>query len=190
MLGFLFRVKRKIKTLFAEINSSYKCVEWHALYSGRFITGTNLEFGKLFGLYFDASASSVQIGKNVHFRDFCQLRSGMNGQLKIGNRVFFNNSCSITCFHSIIIGDDCQFGEGVKFYDHNHRYKATDKLINEQGYSTGIIKIGNNCWFGSNVVILKNVTIGDNVVIGAGCVIHQSIPSGSVIINKQQLITL
>lgn len=190
MLRFLLRVKRKIKALISGMHRTYKCLEWRALYSSRFFTGTNLVFGKLFDLYYDASASTIQIGHNVLFRDFCQLHSGMNGQLKIGNGVFFNNSCSITCFHSIIIGDGCQFGEGVKFYDHNHRYKATDKLINEQGYSTGIIKIGNNCWFGSNVVILKNVTIGDNVVIGAGCVIHQSIPSGSVIINKQHLITL
>jgi serine acetyltransferase len=34
------------------------------------------------------------------------------------------------------------------------------------------------------------VNVGDNVVIGAGCVIYKSIPSGSVIINKQQLLTL
>ncbi len=114
----------------------------------------------------------------------------MNGTLTIGNRVFFNNHCSITCYHSILIGDDCQFGESVKFYDHNHEYRARDKRINQQGYSIGTIKIGNNCWFGSDVIILKNVEIGDDVIIGAGCIIHESIPSGSVIINKQELIKI
>ena len=111
----------------------------------------------------------------------------MNGQLIIGNHVFFNNACSITCFHSVAIGNNCQFGEGVKFYDHNHRYKDSGQLISEQGYSTGGICIGENCWVGSNVIILKNVVIGDNVVISAGCVIFKSIPSNSIVYNNQNL---
>jgi acetyltransferase-like isoleucine patch superfamily enzyme len=163
---------------------------WAVLYKSRFKAGRKFVRGRLFGVYFDASSSKVEIGTDVQFRDYCQIRSGMSGTLSIGDRVFFNNHCSITCFHSITIGNDCQFGEGVKFYDHNHQYKATDKPINQQGYTTGFIKIGNNCWFGSDVIILKNVEIGDHVVVGAGCIIHESIPSGSVIINKQELVKL
>lgn len=30
------------------------------------------------------------------------------------------------------------------------------------------VKIGNDCWFGANVVVCPGVTIGDNCVIGAG----------------------
>jgi acetyltransferase-like isoleucine patch superfamily enzyme len=160
---------------------------WKSLYKGRFSSGCNFVRGRMFGLYFDASSSKVDFGLDVHFRDYCQVRTGMDGQLKISNRVFFNNSCSITCFHSITIGENCQFGEGVKFYDHNHLYKASDQLINQQGYSTGGISIGENCWVGSNVIILRNVVIGDNVVIGAGCVIFKSIPSNSVVYNNQNL---
>ena len=170
--------------------SFFKQVEWKVLYEARYVSANRLYFGNSFEIHFDSSISSVKIGKDVQFRNFCQLRTGMNGELIIGNRVFFNNYCSITCFHYISIGDNCQFGEGVKFYDHNHQYKTSDKLISDQGYSTGSIKIGNNCWIGSNVIILKDVVIGDNVVIGAGCIIHKSVPSGSVIINKQQLLNL
>lgn len=190
MLRLFFRVLRKLKSVYERLQQHLQLMAWQALYAARFSSGKNFARGQLFGLHFDASASSVTIGSDVQFRDYCQVRSGMNGTLTIGNRVFFNNHCSITCFHSISIGNDCQFGEGVKFYDHNHQYKATDKPINQQGYSTGTIKIGNNCWFGSDVIVLKNVEIGDNVVVGAGCVIHESIPSGSVIINKQELVKL
>jgi acetyltransferase-like isoleucine patch superfamily enzyme len=162
-------------------------VAWKSIFANRFLTGENFKFGRFFDLSFDLSSSEVSIGNNVLIRDFCHFRSGMDGKLQIGNNTFFNNNCSINCFHSIIIGDDCQFGEGVKFYDHNHQYRATDKTINEQGYSTGPIKIGNNCWFGSNVVILKNVQIGDNVIIGAGCIIYQSVPPNTVVMNKSIL---
>ncbi|MBQ4407055.1 MAG: hypothetical protein II852_08610 [Bacteroidales bacterium] len=56
-----------------------------------------------------------------------------------------------------------------------------------QGFSCAPVKIGNNCWIGSNVTILKGVTIGDNCVIGAGCIVFKNIEPNSVIINKQDL---
>jgi acetyltransferase-like isoleucine patch superfamily enzyme len=46
---------------------------------------------------------------------------------------------------------------------------------------TGAIKIGHNCWIGSNTVILQNVTIGDNCVIGANNLIYKSVPANTII---------
>jgi len=188
MLRLFFRVLRKLKNFYGRLKQGFQLMAWQSLYAVRFSSGKNFARGQLFRLYFDASASRIMIGSAVQFRDYCQVRSGMNGTLMIGNRTFFNNHCSITCFHSISIGDDCQFGEGVKFYDHNHQFRATDRPINLQGYSTGSIKIGNNCWFGSDVIILQNVEIGDHVVIGAGCIVHKSIPSNTIVYNNQELI--
>ena len=37
--------------------------------------------------------------------------------------------------------------------------------------------MGNNVWFGGNVVVLPGVTIGDNAVIGAGSVVVKDIPA-------------
>ena len=53
--------------------------------------------------------------------------------------------------------------------------------IKAQGYTLGETHIGNHCWFGTNVVVLKGVTIGDNCVIGAGVVVSTDIPDGTVI---------
>jgi acetyltransferase-like isoleucine patch superfamily enzyme len=44
-------------------------------------------------------------------------------------------------------------------------------------YSTTEIKIGNNCWFGSNVVLLKGGEVGDNCIIDAGCILSHKIES-------------
>jgi acetyltransferase-like isoleucine patch superfamily enzyme len=54
-------------------------------------------------------------------------------------------------------------------------------------FNTSPIKIGKNCWLGSNVIVLKGVEIGNNCVIGAGCIIYKNIPAGSVVINNQEL---
>lgn len=103
------------------------------------------------------------------------------GCIEIGERVFFNNCCSITCMNKIKIGNDCLFGENVHIYDHNHNYRQIGKTISQQGFSIGEITIGNNVWIGTNVTILKNVHIGNNCIIGAGCVVYKDVPEGNIL---------
>lgn len=119
------------------------------------------------------------IGSGVTWRHRFNLLIENDGYVKIGNRCFFNNDCSISSNYKVVIGDECLFGENVKIYDHNHRFANPNLSIKDQGFSNGEVKIGNHCWVCSNVVILKGASIGDNCVIGAGCVI-----SGIVSDNK------
>ena len=105
------------------------------------------------------------------------------GMVTFGKGVFINNHCSFNCMNSVSIGDNCLFGESVKIYDHNHRFRDPDIPIAEQAYKIGEIEIGNNCWIGSNTIILRGVSIGDNVIIGAGCVIDADVPSRSIVRN-------
>lgn len=121
------------------------------------------------------------VGKNTTFRKNFGLYLEKGASIKIGNDCFFNRGCSINCLESVEIGDHTIFGENVKIYDQNHKFRDRTKLIREQGYSTGRVKIGNNCWICTNAVILKGVEIGDNSVIGAGCVIYRDIPANSVV---------
>lgn len=101
-------------------------------------------------------------------------------RVEIGG-AFFNRGCSLNAHKLIRIGNNCIFGENVKIYDHNHLYNRIDIPISQQGFSEGEVVIGDNCWIGSNVTILKGVTIGDNVVIGANCLIYKDVPSNAVV---------
>ena len=129
----------------------------------------------------------INIGKKFIVRKRVMFRIS-TGKIHIGNRVFFNNDCSINSLGYISIGDNCLFGENVKMYDHSHIFKSTTQNIIDQGMQIGSITIGNNCWIGSNVTILSNVKIGDNVVIGCNCVINRSIPDNVVVKNDYNLI--
>ena len=60
-------------------------------------------------------------------------------------------------------------------------FKYKDKLIKSEGFKSDEILIGNNCWIGSNVIILKSVSIGDNSVISAGEIVRKSVPSNSIL---------
>lgn len=122
----------------------------------------------------------IKIGSKVHFRKNFNVLIEKYGKLFIGRACFFNHNCSINVLESVRIGDDCIFGENVKIYDHNHIFKYSNKLIKEQGFKTEEITIGNNCWIGSNVVILKGANIGNNVVIGAGCIVAGKIEDNMI----------
>ena len=126
----------------------------------------------------------ISFGKKVTFRRRFNIFIENNAKIVIGENCFFNNDCSLNAQQEIIIGKDSIFGENVKIYDHNHVFKSKDERIINQGFKTGKVKIGNNSWIGSNVVILKGVTIGDNVVIGAGCVITESVENNKIVRNQ------
>jgi acetyltransferase-like isoleucine patch superfamily enzyme len=165
-----------------------KIANYSSLSKHRFQIEFPIIIGRRFHISSDQSNSKLLIKQNCRVRDNFQIYIGNNGALSIDENCFFNNNCSISCLSEIEIGNNNQFGEGVLIYDHNHNYKDKTQLISNQGYNFGRIKIGNNCWIGSHVIILKDVVIGDNVVIGAGCVIHKSRPPGSVVMNHQNLI--
>lgn len=133
-----------------------------------------------------------RIQRELYFEKDLMFRNGffikiLGGKVVIKSGCFFNNYCSINSLGYIEIGNNCIFGEGVKLYDHNHKYKR-DEIISNSGYNIGKIVIGDNVWIGSNAIILKDVTIGNNVVIGANSVIYKSVPDNSVVISNSQLI--
>ncbi len=154
---------------------------------GKKISIKNVWLGKKFELDVESKDFKIWFKENVHFRKRSTICIRGNGRLIIGANTFFNNGISINCHNSIEIGADCLFGEDVKIYDHNHRFRDKKIPIAKQGYSIGLISIGNNCWIGSNVVILKNVVIGNDVVIGANCVIFENIPSNTIVKTKNTL---
>lgn len=124
------------------------------------------------------------VGTNVICRNFENFHVS-SGKVILHGGVFINNSCSFNCLERIEIGAGTMMGEGVRFYDHDHIYTA--ETIEKWQWTTAPIRVGRDCWIGSNVTILKGVTIGDNTIIGAGCLIRNDIPSNSVVYNDGNL---
>lgn len=152
--------------------------------------GDNVHIGDNSAIKFFAPFSKLTLGDRVTLRKSVLL-SCFGGSLKIGQEVFFNNNCSLSCMGTIEIGDKTIIGENVKMYDHNHKYEFRAGSLYTYGneFTIGEIKIGQNCWIASDVIILNNITIGDNCIIGAGCVVHKSVPPNTIVKNKQNLVT-
>jgi maltose O-acetyltransferase len=126
------------------------------------------------------SEASLSLGRGLHLGpDFTAL---VQGELRVGERVFFNRGCYIVCRERIEIGDDCMFGERVSIHDANHS-KSTDVIRKWRPPVNAPIKIGRNVWVGANAVILAGVTVGDNAVIGAGAVVTHEVPPGHLAVG-------
>lgn len=125
------------------------------------------------------------VGANVICRNFENFHIS-SGKLILYDGVFINNSCSFNCMERIEIGAGTMMGEGVRFYDHDHVYTA--EKIEKWQWTTAPIRVGRDCWIGSNVTILKGVTIGDNTIIGAGCLIRNDVPANSVVYQDRNLV--
>ena len=151
-----------LNKIFKRLKSYFKIFLWKIIY------GKRIKFGRKNIFY---SNTNLIIEKKV--------------LVKIGNNCFFNRNTSINCMEKIEIGNNCIFGENICIYDHDHCFSNLSIPIKEQGYKTSPIYIGDNCWIGSNVVILKGVKIGSNVVIGAGTIVTKDIQDKVVVYSKQ-----
>jgi len=87
--------------------------------------------------------------------------------------------CYIQALGGIEIGENFLFAPGIRLISVNHGVNDEYKNTN-----TKPIKIGNNVWLGTNVIILPEVSIGNNVVVGAGSVVTKSFPDDVVIVGN------
>lgn len=98
----------------------------------------------------------------------------------LGDGNYFNRDCMIDACGCVEIGDENMFGPGVYITDSNHTFGEGVSPKNTP-MKVGKVRIGNRCWIGAHVVILKDVELGDGCVVGAGAVVTRSFPTGSVI---------
>lgn len=132
------------------------------------------------------SKYGVSLGKNVNLGDFSILKctgtfAEIGGGIVIGSNVGIGAFSYIGAAAGVEIGHDCIMGTSVGFYAENHNYGDVSVLIRQQGTSRKGIKIGADCWVGSNAVFLDGCDVGRGCVVGAGSVVTKSFPEFSII---------
>ena len=102
--------------------------------------------------------------------------------IEIGENFYSNHNLIILDPAKVIFGDNVFIGPNCAFYTPLHPMDADTR--NKGLEYAKPIKVGNNVWFGGNVVVLPGVTIGDNTVIGAGSVVTKDIPSNVLAVGN------
>lgn len=85
------------------------------------------------------------------------------------------------CNNIVEIGERCMFSWGIQIlssdghaiFDNN-----SGKVLNKSSK----IKIGNHCWIGCDVKVLKNVSLADDIICGASSIVSKSVSEAACII--------
>ena len=115
-------------------------------------------FTSLSGLWI-ASPQYVSIGDGVSINRHVMI-DATDGEIRIGKNVLIGP-------YSVLRAAD-------------HVFADHDRPIREQGHAGGVISIEEDCWLGSHVVVIRNVTIGKGSVVGAHSVVTKDIPPYSI----------
>lgn len=104
--------------------------------------------------------------------------------ISIGSDCVFRSPSSIridlTRPSLISIGDNVDINKNFQIMTHDFASGVFRVVYSDFLNSSGKVTIGDNIYFGTDVIVLKGVSIGDNCVIGAGSVINRDIPGNSV----------
>jgi acetyltransferase-like isoleucine patch superfamily enzyme len=138
------------------------------------------------GSYLDAfSKRGVWIGDRVTLREHswlqCTSNPGDPGEgLTIGSSTYFGPGAYLGVAGPVSIGSRCQFGPGLHLIAESHNFQDASLPIYGQGVSRKGIRVGNDCWFGANTIVLDGVTIGDGVVVGANSLVTSDLPDHAI----------
>jgi galactoside O-acetyltransferase len=125
---------------------------------------------------------SVKLGGGLRDVDIfpgVQLIASKNIRLGLG--VSINRNVIIDASHGEInIGDNVAIGPNTVLRAADHVFSNPNELIKNQGHKGGYIRIEEDSWLGTGVVVLRNVTVGKGSVIGAGAVVTRDVPPFSI----------
>lgn len=98
--------------------------------------------------------------------------------IRLGRNFYSNFNMVILDEAPVTFGDNVFVGPNCGFYTAGHPIDPAER--NKGLEYARPIRVGDNVWFGAQVVVLPGVTVGDNCVIGAGSVVTHDIPANSV----------
>jgi acetyltransferase-like isoleucine patch superfamily enzyme len=149
------------------------------------IFGSKLfSFPKTYKMRIRAYQKCFNIGANpiIENNVWLSRTHGLDGKVKMGDRVLLARNVSIDYSGEVILEDDVWVSEGAEIDSHIHlltkeRWNRTKNSI----VPTKII-LRKGCWIGSRAIILPQAEeVGENSVVAAGAVVTKKVPSNVIV---------
>lgn len=145
----------------------------------------------VFCMFAMAWGGGIYIGNNVNITS-CRkknptgglvkttLFTWRNAQIVIGDNCGISNTTMIAT-KSIVLEDRVCIGGGTRIYDTDHHSVIPEYRLNGNTHvCSAPVLLKEECFVGSDCIILKGVTIGRRSVVGAGSVVTKSIPDNEI----------
>ena len=120
-------------------------------------------------------------GKNVNVESNAFFHSGKDISIGDNSGIGINAKLEGT----VEIGKNVMMGPDVIVLTRNHEFVRTDIPMLLQGHKESKpVKIGDDVWIGTRVIILPGVKIGNGVIIGAGAVLTKDVPDWAIAVGN------
>lgn len=166
------------------------------LYKGsRVKIGKNFRSGSIPRIIVDKGCI-LKIGDNVEFQRNVEIRCHGNSEVIINNNIKIDRGVRILSankakviidegtkigLYSVLNGGDCiTIGKKVLIsgfvylQTSMHEYQKKGDFIQDQGYLHSPLKLEDDTWLGTHVVIMPGVTLGRGTVVGSNAVVTKS----------------
>lgn len=122
----------------------------------------------------------AKIGKDVRIQAPFLIHNAdqiypIYSNLIIGDDCYIGRDCIFDLMDKITLGNQVTISHRAVLNTHTNAGKspiANKKLIN----TSGVIKINDGAYLGSNITVLESVTIGEQSIIGACALVNKNIP--------------
>lgn len=123
--------------------------------------------------------TNLKIGNNVTIYPYVQFFG--NGLIEIGDNVSIGTGTIIYASQNggVRIGSNTAIAGQCYIIDMDHGMNVAS-LIREQENEVSPVEIGNDCWLGANVTVLKGTVIHDGAVVGAKALVNGELPPFSI----------
>ena len=121
--------------------------------------------------------SQMHVSGRVQIMRACNVIVGYDATLRVGAGTFFNDGSFLTCYSTTTIGSGCAIASGARILDSD----LHQLLRNGRGSPHSPVQIGQDCWIGTNAIILKGVRLGSGAVVAAGAVVTSDVPARSLV---------
>ncbi len=101
------------------------------------------------------------------------------GSVKLGSNCTINPYTVVR--DNVITGDGVRIGAHTSILAMNHCFDDVTTPVWKQGISSKGIRIGDDVWIGSHVVVLDGIQIGSHSIIAAGSVVTKDVEPYAIV---------
>ena len=123
-----------------------------------------------------ARLKSIECGKGLKVN----YKSTFSGKVYFGDNCNFNGMDVIGA-GTVRFGNNFHSGNSCSIITQNHNFDSGNAIPYDDTYILKTVIIGDNVWFGTNIIVIGNITIGEGVIVAAGSVVVKSIPNYAIV---------
>ncbi len=139
----------------------------------------SVAMGTKLGVHCFISPEAAIVGnasQYLQLGDNCSVaaQAYVTGDVRLGSHCSINPFATLR--EKITGGNDIRIGAYACLVGSNHGFADTEKPIRLQPHTSKGIRLGDDIWIGSHVMIVDGVTVGSHSILAAGAVVTKDVP--------------